>query len=159
MKAAEPRKSREHFLRALADPYFRDVCVSVLDPYLGGHAFRRCRFGPDQLVYRRGRCLLEFGFVPFLTDEQPRYAVTAAIAEHRGWFRRPRRIGLWQVPSPDRGGKRWQWEFRGPEQLKRALRRLVRLLDAHVRPLWEDESRLRAVLDKEWPIYLEMQNP
>ena len=159
MTAFESQKLHERHLRSLARAYFGDVCASVLDPYLGGHSFRRSRSGPDQLAYRRGQCVLEFGFVPYVTDEQPRYAVTAAVAEHRGWFRRSRRIGLWQVPSPDRGGKRWQWEFRGPEQLKSALKRLVRLLEADVRPLWEDEKHMRAVIDKEWPIYLEMQNP
>jgi len=158
MNESESLNSRERDLRTLARPYFRDVCSSILDPYLTGHGFRRSRFGLDQLSYRRGRCVLEFGYAPYLTDERPRYALSVAIGDHRGWFRRSRRIGLWQVPSPDRGGKRWQWEFRGPEQLKRELRKLVGVLDAYAKPLWEDEPGLQAVLDKEWPIYLEMKN-
>ena len=102
--------------------------------------------------------MLEFGYVPYLTDKQPRYALSVAIVDRPGWFGRARRIGLWQLPSPDRGGKRWQWEFRGAEQLKRELKKLVRLLDAHAKPLWEDEQELQAALDKEWPIYLGMKN-
>ena len=113
----------------------------------------------DQLSYRRGRCVLELGYAPYVTDEQPRYAITVAIGDWRGWFRRSRRIGLWQVPSPDRGGNRWHWEFRGPEQLKNSLKQVVGLLDTYARPLWENEERLQAVLDKEWPVYQEMANP
>lgn len=149
---------REHHLRSLARPYFREICSSILDPFLAVHGFRRSRSGQDQLSYRRGRCVLEFGYAPYLTDEQPRYAVSVAIGEHRGWLRRPRRAGLWQVPNPDRGGKRWQWGFRGPEQLKRELKKVVRLLDAYAKPLWEDERALKTMLDREWPIYLEMKN-
>jgi hypothetical protein len=153
-----PDSTRERSLRGLVRPYFRDVCSAVLDPYLAAQGFRRTRFGPDQLSYRRGRCLLEFGYAPHLTDERPRYALSVAIGDRRGWLRRRRRIGLWQIPSPDRGGKRWQWTFRGPKQLKQELKKVVRLLDAHAKPLWEDERKLEAVLDKEWPIYLEMSN-
>ena len=145
-------------LRRLARPYFRDVCSSVLDPYLGAHGFQRSRFGLDRLSYRRGGCVLEFGIAPYITDRMPRYAVAAAIGEYRGRFRKARRIGLWQVPSPDRGSKRWQWEFRGPEKLKQELKGLVRLLDAYAKPLWEDEEKLQEVLEKEWAIYLEMAN-
>lgn len=159
MKSSESPKSRERSLRTLARQYFRDVCSSVLDPYLEAQGFHRSRFGLDRLLYRRGRCVLEFSYAPYVTDEQPRYALTAAIGAYRGVFHRPRRIGLWQVPSPDRSGNRWHWEFRGPEQLKQSLKKLVRLLDEYARPLWEDEKRLQAVLDKEWPIYLEMANP
>jgi hypothetical protein len=159
MKTFEFRDSRERSLRMLARPYFRDVCSSVLNPYLEAHGFRRTRFGLDQLSYRRGQCVLEFGYVPYVTDERPRYAVTVAIGAYRGRLRKLRRIGLWQVPSPDRGGKHWQWEFRGSEQLERSLKRLVRLLDGYAKPLWEDEKHLQAVLDREWPIYLEMANP
>ena len=151
--------ARERGMRELAWPYFRDTCASVLDPYLEAQGFRRTRSGPDQLTYRRGRCLLEVGYVPHLTDERPRYSLSVAIGEHRGLLRTPRWIGLWQVPSPDRGGKRWQWEFRGAEPLKRELKKLVRLLDGYARPLWEEEADLRAVLDREWPVYLEMRNP
>ena len=158
MESESPR-SRELMLRRLARRYFRDVCSSVLDPYLKAQGFQRGRIGPDCLSYRRGGCVLEFGYVPYVTDRQPRYAVSAAIGDHRGWFRRARRIGLWQVPSPDRGSNRWHWEFRGPEQLKQRLKELVRLLDAYAKPLWEDEAKLREVLEKEWPIYLEMANP
>ena len=158
MKAAFDR-TLERTRRALTRQYFRDVCSSVLDPYLLRQGFRRTQFGLDRLAYRRGRCLLEFSYVPYLTDQEPRYAVTAAIGEHGGWFRRPRLVGLWQVPCPDRGGKRWHWEFRGPEQLKRSLKKLIQLLDAYAKPLWQDEKALRAVLDKEWPIYVEMANP
>ena len=150
--------SRERLRRDLARPYFHEMCATILDPYLAKQGFQRRRFGLDQLRYRRGRCMLEFGFVAYLTDDQPRYAVSAAIGEPRRWFRGARRIGLWQIPSPDRGGKRWQWEFRGPGQLKQGLKKLVRLLDDYARPLWEDERRLRAVLDQEWPIYLEMKD-
>jgi hypothetical protein len=152
-------KSRERSYRILARRYFRDVASSVLDPYLETHGFRRNRFGLDELSYRRGRCLLRFSYAPYATDEQPRYAITVAIGVDRGWIYRPRLIGLWQVPCPDRGGNRWHWEFGGPEQLKRSLKRLVRLLDSYAKPLWEDERRLDVVLDKEWPIYLEMANP
>ena len=159
MNTPEPHTSRERLLRTQARRYFKDVCSSVLDPYLGAHGFRRGRFGLDQLSYRRGQCMLEFSYAPYVTDEQPRYALTVAIAADRGWFRRPRRIGLWQVPCPDRGGNRWHWEFRGAEQLKRSLKELLHLLDAYAKPLWEDERRLQAVLNKEWPIYLEMANP
>jgi hypothetical protein len=151
--------AKERSLRELARSYFKGVCSSVLDPHLEAQGFRRSRFGQDELSYRRGRCLLTFGYVPYVTDEQPRYALTVAIGAYRGWLRKPRLIGFWQVPNPDRGGKRWQWEFRGPEQLKRGLKQVVGLLDTHAKPLWEDEARLQAVLDKEWPIYLEMANP
>ena len=154
-----PPEERERVLRQLARPYFQTVGSSVLDPYLLACRFRRTRSSADQLAYRRGRCVLKFSFVPYVTDERPRYAVTASIGADRGWFRSPRQIGLWQVPCPDRGGNRWHWEFRGPEQLERSLKKLVRLLDAYAKPLWEDERRLQAVLDKEWPIYLEMANP
>jgi hypothetical protein len=159
MNSDESSKTRERILRRLARNFFREVCSSVLDPYLGSHGFRRSGFGLDQLSYYRGKCALKFSYLPYVTDKQPRYAVTVTIGERRGWFRRSRRIGLWQVPSPDRGGNRWHWEFRGPEQLKSAMKKVVRLLDAHARPLWENESSLEAVLDKEWPIYLEMSNP
>jgi hypothetical protein len=131
----------------------------VLDPFLLAAGFRPARSSADELAYRRGACLLKFGYVPYVVDEQPRYAVTAAIGLYRGWFRKPRTIGLWQVPNPDRGGNRWHWEFRGPKQLERSLKKLVGLLDAYAKPLWEDDSRLRAVLEKEWPIYLELANP
>ena len=159
MKSHESPERRARLLRGLARRYFRDVCSSVLDPYLGAHGFRRNRFGLDQLVYRRGKCVLKFSYVPYVSDKQPRYAVTGTIGDYHGWFRRARRIGLWQVPSPDRGGNRWHWEFRGPEQLGGALKKVVRLLDAYVKPLWEDEEKLLEVLEKEWPIYLDMANP
>jgi hypothetical protein len=152
-------EEREAVLRSLARPYFVRECRSVLDPHLLKAGFRRSRSGPDLLEYRRGRCLLRFGFMPYVTDEQPRYALTVGIGGYRGWFRRPRVIGLWQLPNPNRGGKRWSWQFRGPEQLKRGLKQVLGLLEEYVRPLWEDEGRLQAVLDKEWPIYLEMANP
>lgn len=150
---------RESALRKLAEPYFVPVCRSVLDPYLFDSGFRLTGSRGDRLAYRRGRCRLEFGCQPYPTDREPRYALTVGIGDYRGWFRKPRLIGLWQVPSPDRGSLRWQWEFRGPEQLKRSLKKLVGLLDEYARPLWEDETRLRAVLDKEWPIYRAMANP
>ena len=158
MSSPESATSRERALRMLARPYFRNVCSAVLDRYLTEQGFRRTRFGLDTLSYRRGHCMLEFGYAPYLTDERPRYALSVAIGERRGWLRRPRRVGLWQIPSPDRGGKRWQWEFRGPKQLERELKKLVGLLDAYAKPLWEDEESLEAVLDKEWPIYLGMTN-
>ena len=158
MKDAESPASRERALRELVRPYFRDVCAAVLGPYLAAQGFDRIRFGLDLLGYRRGRCLLEFGYAPHLTDERPRYALSVAIGDRGGWLRRRRTIGLWQIPSSDRGGKRWQWEFRGAEQLKQELKKVVRLLDAHAKPLWEDEWKLEAVLDKEWPIYLAMSN-
>lgn len=152
-------EEREAVLRKLVRPYFVRECRSVLDPYLFKAGFRSSRSGPDLVEFRRGRCLLQFSYMPHVTDEQPRYALTVGIGDYRGWFRRPRVIGFWQVPNPDRGGKRWSWEFRGPEQLKRALNQVVRLLDEYAKPLWEDEQQLHAVLDKEWPIYLELANP
>ncbi len=150
---------RAKALRKLASPYFAPVCRSILDPFLFEAGFRPARSTGGGLTYRRGACILEFGYFPYTTDRQPRYALTAAIGASRGWLRQPRLIGLWQVPSPDRGGSRWHWEFRGAEQLKQSLKRVVRLLDTYGKPLWEDEARLRAVLDKEWPIYREMANP
>ena len=152
-------EARERRMRELAHPYFRDTCASVLDPFLKAHGFRRTRFGLDRLSFRRGRCVLEFGYARYVSDEQPRYALSAAIGLDRGWLRKPRIIGLWQVPCPDRGANRWAWEFRGAEQLKSNLKKLVPLLDEYARPLWEDESKLRAVIDKERPIYLELANP
>ena len=150
---------RQRMLRRLARRYFASTCRSVLDPILLAAGFRRGWSSADELVYRRGRCVLKFGYVPYVTDEQPRYVVAAGIGAYRGWLRKPRIIGLWQVPCPDRGGNRWNWEFRGPEQLQRSLKKLGPLIDEYARPLWEDESRLYALLDKEWPIYLEMANP
>ena len=159
MAEAEPSgEDRAKAFRMLASPYFLPVCRSILDPYLGGSGFRLTRSGYDRLTDRRGACVMDFSYVPYATDRRPRYAITAAIGARRGLLRKPRLIGLWQVPSPDRGGKRWQWEFRGAEGLRRSLKRLVRLLDAYAKPLWEDEIRLQEVLDKEWPIYLELQN-
>lgn len=158
MTGQESPQSREQMLRGLARGYFRDACASILDPYLRAHGFQRRRLGLDRLSYRRGSCTLEFGLAPYITDRQPRYAVTAAIGDRRGWLRRVRQIGLWQVPSPDRGSKRWEWEFRGPEQLERELKRLVRLLDAYAKPLWEDDEKLQEVLEKEWPIYQDLAN-
>jgi hypothetical protein len=152
-------QSRQRSYRQLARQYFRGVTSSVLDPYLTAQGFRRTRSGPDELRYRRGGCLLSFAYAPYATDERPRYALTVAIGSPRGWLRKPRLIGLWQVPSPDRGGNRWHWDFRGPGQLERELKKLVPLLYEYARPLWEDETRLRAVLDNEWPIYLELANP
>ena len=159
MKSPDSPELGERRARTLAGGDFAEVCSAILGPYLEVHGFRRSRSGPDRLSYRRGRCVLEFGYVPYVADRRPRYAVTAAIGVSRGWLRKPRLIGLWQGPTPDRGSNRWQWEFRGPGELKRSLKRLVRLLDEYARPLWEDESKLLAVLAKEWPIYLELANP
>ena len=152
-------QSRERSYRRFARQYFRRVVSSVLDPYLTAQGFRRTRSGPDGPRYRRRGCLLSFDYAPYATDEKPRYALTVAIGSPRGWLRKPRLIGLWQVPCPDRGGNRWSWEFRGPDQLERELKKLVPLLDQYARPLWEDETRLRAVLDEEWPIHQELANP
>ena len=152
------RKEREATLRDLARPYFIPECRSVLDPYLSDAGFRRTRQTADEVTYRRGRCILEFGYAPHLTDHEPKYSLTAGIGAKRGWLSKPRIIGLWQVPNPDRGGNRWTWEFSGPEQLKRALKKLVPLLESYAKPLWEDEALLREVLAREWPIYQELAN-
>jgi hypothetical protein len=152
-------KEREMMLRKLAKPYFESICRSGLDPYLFDAGFRLTGASGDRLTYRLRRCMLEFSCSPHLWDYQPKYSLAVGIGDYRGWLRKPRLIGFWQVPNPDRGGNRWTWEFSGPEQLKRCLKKVVRLLDEYARPLWEDESRLLAVLDKEWPIYLEMANP
>ena len=152
-------EEREKVLRSLARGYFTPTGRSVLDPFLFAAGFRLRRSSADELVYRRGRCILKFGYAPYVSDDQPRYALSAAIGLDRGWLRKPRIIGLWQVPCPDRGGNRWGWQFRGPDQLKSSLKKLIPLLDEYARPLWEDESRLRSVIDKEWPIYLELANP
>ena len=153
------REERNSPLRGLARPYFVPVCISVLDPYLVSAGFRRTRQTGDKVMYRRGTCILEFGYAPYLTDYQPKYSLTAGIGVRTGWFFKPRIIGLWQVPNPDRGGNRWAWEFSGPEQLKAVLKKVVALLESYARPLWEDEARLRAVVDREWPIYQELANP
>lgn len=143
--------TRGRMLRRLARRYFRKTAAAVLDPRLRRHGFRRTGFSREQLVYRRGSCVLKFGFFSHQTDHVPKYSLTGGIGISGGLFRKDQVVPLWRVPKPDYRPSAWEFEFGGERQLAKSVRKLANMLERYGRPLWDDDERLRDFIDREWP--------